>query len=277
MNPIATISETKKICEQYGLYIKKKFGQNFIIEPKIVEKIAKEAIPDKSTIMLEIGPGIGALTQYLSLNAYKVISFEIDESLKQYWKENIFHNTQIIFEDFLSIHLDDFFKQYQNETFAVAANLPYYITTPILFKLFNYHFKKITVMMQKEVAMRFSAKVNTKQYNALSVISQYKYDIQIAFYVSRTVFIPVPNVDSAIVTFVEKQNRSLIDEEKFYAFVHECFVQRRKTIYNNLRHYPFILEVLEECGVSSNTRAEALEIVTFIKLFNAIIKRCASF
>lgn len=269
MDIIATIKKTHSICEQYGLYTKKKFGQNFIIEPKVVEKIAKTAIIDPNDSVIEIGPGIGALTQFLCLNAKKVYSFEIDHSLMTYWNDNQFQNLEVIFEDFLKTDLESFFNKHKDEQFVVAANLPYYITTPILFKLFELKFKKITVMMQKEVAMRFNASINSKDYNGLSVIAQYKYHTKIEFNVSRSIFMPAPNVDSAIISFVEREDRVQLDELKFNIFVHECFTQRRKTIFNNLRKYPsdVVLNILNQLQINPQSRAQELSVDQFIKLF----------
>lgn len=275
MEFIATIKRTHEICGKYGLYTKKKFGQNFIIEPKVVEKIAKTAIIDSNDSVIEIGPGIGALTQFLCLNAKKVYSFEIDESLIPYWNENQFDNLELIFKDFLKMDLNEFFNQHQDEEFVVAANLPYYITTPILFKLFELKFKKITVMMQKEVALRFSAPINSKDYNGLSVIAQYKYHTKIEFNVSRTIFMPAPNVDSAIISFVEREDRAKLDEVKFNEFVHECFTQRRKTLYNNLRKYPseIVLEIFEELQINPQSRAQELSVEQFVALYQAFERR----
>lgn len=275
MEFIATIKKTHEICGQYGLYTKKKFGQNFIIEPKVVEKIAKTAIISPNDSVIEIGPGIGALTQFLCLNAKKVYSFEIDESLIPYWNENHFDNLEIIFKDFLKMDLNVFFNQHQDEEFVVAANLPYYITTPILFKLFELQLKKITVMMQKEVALRFSAPINSKDYNGLSVIAQYKYHIKIEFNVSRTIFMPAPNVDSAIISFIEKEDRVPLDEIKFNSFVHVCFTQRRKTLYNNLRNYPSatVLEIFEELQINPQSRAQELSVEKFVALYQAFERR----
>lgn len=272
MDVIATIKRTHEICNQYGLYTKKKFGQNFIIEPKVVEKIARTAVHNEGDSVIEIGPGIGALTQMLCRNFRKVYSFEIDETLKPYWQDNTIENLEIIFEDFLKLDLDQFYADHPNEKFVVAANLPYYITTPILFKLFELDFEKITVMMQKEVAQRFSAKINSKDYNALSVIAQYKYNIKIEFNVARSIFMPAPNVDSSIISFTLKKDRQKLDELKFNHFVHTCFTQRRKTLYNNLRVYPseIVNQVLEKCNINPNVRAQELTLDQFILLFETM-------
>ncbi len=266
---VATIKKTREICDKYQLYTKKKFGQNFIIEPKIVEKIARVAIENDDDVVLEIGPGIGALTQFLCLYGKKVISYEVDNSLKSYWNDNRFDNLEIVFDDFLNVNLSSFIEKYGENT-VVAANLPYYITTPILFKLFEYSFKKITVMMQKEVADRFNAKPNTKHYNALSVIAQYKYDIKLALNVSRNIFMPVPNVDSAVISFIEKKNRTTLNEKLFYEFIHCCFKQRRKTLYNNLKHLDNILYHFEKCGIKENQRAQELTLEQFEQLFLSV-------
>lgn len=267
---IATKKTMNLISEQYGIATKKKYGQNFIIEARIVEKIAEAAILNNNDIAIEIGPGIGALTQQLALRCQKVIAFEIDYSLKKYWDDTtkLLPNVEIYFEDFLTADIDKILDAEQE--YVVAANLPYYITTPILFKLFEKKWKKITVMMQKEVAERFYAQPNSKTYNALSVIAQFKYDIKKELNVSKNVFIPVPNVESTVISFVEKNNRPQIEESEFAAFVHTCFTQRRKTIFNNLRVYnndELVIDVLTKGLINPKQRAQELTIAQFVILF----------
>lgn len=262
------------IGEKYNISTKKKYGQNFIIEPRIVEKIAEAAILDKNDIVIEIGPGIGALTQQLALRAKEVIAFEIDYSLKQYWHDTTkqLTNITVYFEDFLNVDIDNLLSQ--EEEYVVAANLPYYITTPILFKLFEKRWKKITVMMQKEVAERFSAQPNSKSYNALSVIAQFKYTIKKELSVSKNVFMPIPNVESSVISFVENKQRKQLDETLFSDFIHKCFTQRRKTIFNNLRIYNndnLVVQILAECNINASQRAQELTIEQFILLFETCV------
>ncbi|MDD3049361.1 MAG: 16S rRNA (adenine(1518)-N(6)/adenine(1519)-N(6))-dimethyltransferase RsmA [Bacilli bacterium] len=274
---IATPSRTKEILEQYDLYAKKNYGQNFLIESSIVDKIAKNAVTEKACVVFEIGPGIGALTQFLSNYAQKVVSFEIDDRLLPVLKDTLSdcHNVEIVHTDFLEVDLKAMVEKYKsvdNEV-VIAANLPYYITTPILFKIFESEadIKQITVMMQKEVADRFSALPNTKDYNALSVITQYRCDVKVIMKISKHVFNPKPNVDSAVVQFRFKDRQKLDNESAFFELVKACFKQRRKTILNNYGEYcadkQLAKENLERAKIAPSARAESLDLDTFITLF----------
>ncbi|MDF9825084.1 16S rRNA (adenine1518-N6/adenine1519-N6)-dimethyltransferase [Breznakia sp. PF5-3] len=270
---IATPSNTKEILETYDLYAKKNYGQNFLVESQIVDKIAKHAVLSENSVVIEIGPGIGALTQFLANYAKQVIAFEIDERLIPVLKNTLSDkdNVEIIQEDFLNIDLDEIVKTYSEV--VVAANLPYYITTPILFKIFesNANIKQITVMMQKEVADRFSAKVNSKDYNALSIIAQYHYDIKTIMKISKHVFNPKPNVDSAVVQFTYRPNTLVDDEKAFFLMVKACFKQRRKTILNNYGEYlndkEKARQYLQSANIDIKSRAESLTREAFVRLY----------
>lgn len=276
-NIIATPSRTKEILDKYDLYAKKNYGQNFLIESSIVDKIAKNAVTDKPCIVFEIGPGIGALTQFLSTYAQKVVSFEIDDRLLPVLKDTLSAcaNVEIVHTDFLEVDLKSFVNQYKTaeNDVVIAANLPYYITTPILFKIFESeaNIKQITVMMQKEVADRFSAVPNTKDYNALSVITQYRCHVKTIMKISKHVFNPKPNVDSAVVQFTFKDDYQLENESMFFELVKACFKQRRKTILNNYGEYCNDKELakqnLEAANILPSARAESLSLEIFIKLF----------
>lgn len=276
-NIIATPSKTKEILEKYDLYAKKNYGQNFLIESSIVDKIAKNAIMEKPCTVFEIGPGIGALTQFLSNYAENVVSFEIDDRLLPVLKDTLSEcsNVEIVHTDFLEVDLKAFVDKYKREDndVVIAANLPYYITTPILFKIFESEadITQITVMMQKEVADRFSAVPNTKDYNALSVITQYRCDVKTIMKISKHVFNPKPNVDSAVVQFRFKERKQLDNESEFFELVKACFKQRRKTILNNYGEYCNDKELakvnLEKANIAVSARAESLTLDTFIRLF----------
>lgn len=276
-NIIATPSKTKEILEKYDLYAKKNYGQNFLIESSIVDKIAKNAIMEKPCTVFEIGPGIGALTQFLSNYAENVVSFEIDDRLLPVLKDTLSEcsNVEIVHTDFLEVDLKAFVDKYKREDndVVIAANLPYYITTPILFKIFESEadITQITVMMQKEVADRFSAVPNTKDYNALSVITQYRCDVKTIMKISKHVFNPKPNVDSAVVQFRFKERKQLDNESEFFELVKACFKQRRKTILNNYGEYCNDKELakvnLEKANIALSARAESLTLDTFIRLF----------
>lgn len=277
MRPIATPSYTKEILERYDLYAKKGFGQNFLVEPGIVDKIARNAVVSDHTLAIEIGPGIGALTQYLCEYAKKVIAFEIDERLPEVLKDTLqaYDHVEIIQKDFLQIDIQELVERYKKEGYdvVVAANLPYYITTPILFKLFSSKaaVDSITVMMQKEVADRFSAQKNTKEYNALTVITQYLCDVRTVAKVPKNVFLPKPKVDSTVLQFHIKEANSKVDEQAFFEMVKACFRQRRKTLLNNYGEYVKDKEkariILEKGNIDAGLRAESLSLDEFLHVY----------
>ena len=278
---IATIAKTNEIMSRFSIFTKKKYGQNFIIEPKIVENIARLAVKDPNTLTLEIGPGIGALTEQLAILSKQVIAFEIDNSLIEVLDYSLqdYNNVEIVNIDFLKLDFNEFMKDKTGYNQVVlAANLPYYITTPILFKVFESNVKLdlISVMVQKEVADRFSAKINTKDYNALSVIVQYLYDVKVVMNVPKTVFNPKPNVESSVVQFSKKEKEILVNNENdFFELVKACFKQRRKTLYNNLRDYykdsNYVIELLEKTNYKQNRRAQELSLEDFIKIYEATL------
>lgn len=272
---IATISTTKEILDTYGLHTKKGFGQNFLIEPSVVERCAKSAGADGAVI--EIGPGIGSLTQQLAKVSQKVRSFEVDDRLipvlHQLFQD--VKNIEIVHQDFMDTDIEKHIRELREQygKVVVCANLPYYITTPILFKIFESKepVDMITVMVQKEMADRFVAEVNSQDYSALSVECQYLYDVKRLFQVKRTCFFPAPNVDSTIIQFQRKEPIHLQDKNDFFEFVKICFKQRRKTLYNNIRvlydNNIKVLQILNNCGFNEKTRAQELSIDQFIKLY----------
>lgn len=272
---IATIARTREIMETYDLYPKKGFGQNFIIEPEIVRHIAEFSGIDETTTAVEIGPGIGALTEQLAKKAKQVLCYEIDLKLQDVLKDTLaeYDNVKIIFEDVLKRNIKEDLKEIGAEKTAICANLPYYVTTPILFHLIESEtdFESITVMVQKEMADRFNARVNTKEYNGLSVLLQYLYDIKIVMKVPKTVFIPKPQVDSIVIRFVPKKDYPIKDLNRFNEFVKGCFTQRRKTLYNNLKEFfndkEKAIQVLNACNIDENRRAESLSVEDFVKLY----------
>lgn len=275
--PIATPSRTKEILAQHEMFAKKNYGQNFLIESSVVEKIARNAVVSDHCVVFEIGPGIGALTQYLCEYAKQVVSFEIDERLPAVLKDTLkeYDNFTLVMKDFLEVDLQSYVETYTKQGYdvVIAANLPYYITTPILFKIFesDADIKAITVMMQKEVADRFNATVNTKDYNALSIITQYRCHIKSVMKVPKNVFMPKPNVDSAVLQFSFKEKDQAIEEEAFFELVKACFKQRRKTILNNYGEYCLDKKAarneLEAAGIAENRRAESLTLEEFKQLY----------
>ena len=276
MQPIATIKKTKEIQEKYNVFTKKTYGQNFIIEPKVVEKIAQAAIKDPNELVFEIGPGIGALTQFLCQRSNQVIAFEIDDRLPVVLENEIgSDHLQIVLQDFLKVDVDSIIQKYrkENQKVVFASNLPYYITTPILFKLFETkeEIERITVMMQKEVGDRFLAKENDKDYNALSVITKYRCEVKKVMDVSRHVFWPKPNVDSMVIQFTFHHKYHLENEDVFFKMVKACFTQRRKTIYNNfsafVQNKEIALSILEKAGIEASTRGQQCTLDDFIRLY----------
>lgn len=278
MKVIATPSRTKEILEKFHLNAKKNYGQNFLTEPGIVSKIATHAVVSDHCVAVEIGPGIGALTQMLSAHAKKVIAFEIDERLREVLSYSLeeCENVEIIFKDFMEVDLKELSDAYPEDDLVIAANLPYYITTPILFKIFesDANIQRITVMMQKEVADRFSAEVNSKDYNALSVITQYRTNVKQLVKVPRNVFSPKPNVDSTVLQFEFKEKDDTIQEELFFEMVKACFKQRRKTILNNFKEWlqdKTKAEIyLREANIDPARRAESCTCDEFIQLYRRI-------
>ncbi len=278
---ISSVKKTGEILNKYNLRAKKGYGQNFIIESGVVKKIADNAYAEEAVI--EIGPGIGALTQQLALISKKVLAFEIDEKLIPVLKDVLseYPNVEVVNRDILDVDLEETVNGLlvNYSRVVVCANLPYYITTPILFNLFESkaNIEYITVMVQKEVADRFNAKVNTENYNALSVITQYLYEVSLVMNVRADVFIPKPKVDSAVIQFKRKGIKDKINRDDFFKFVKACFKQRRKTLYNNLKEYindkELVLEVLKAVDLSNNVRAQELVLDEFINLYEVYYER----
>ena len=274
--PIATISRTREITERYNIRAKKGFGQNFLVDVSIAKRIAN-SIP-KDSIVIEVGPGIGSLTEQLAIHSKKVIAYEVDERLLPILEEELkeYSNIEVILKDFLECNLEEELKEYK-EPIYVAANLPYYITSPVLFKLFesSLEFPIITVMMQKEVAERFLAKPNSKEYGSISVEGQHLYHIERVCNAPKNAFLPAPKVDSVVLKFERKKDILPVDNQnQFFTFIKGCFKQRRKTLYNNLREFLQDKEkaenVLEKMNYPMNIRAEELSLEEFINLYQIV-------
>jgi len=268
-----------EILEKNNFKFSKKFGQNFIIDENIINNIINKSEIDKNTLVIEIGPGAGSLTYKLAHVAKNVLAYEIDTNLKEILQENLKNesNIEIIFEDFLIRNVKEDLKKYQYNKLYVVANLPYYITTPIIVKLIedDLNVDKIVVMVQKEVGDRFKAKPNTKEYSSLSVFLDYYYDVRKLIDVSRNVFIPRPNVDSIVVEFIKKENRLILkNKELFFKLVKDSFKQKRKNLRNNLREYDLeiIEKILKKYNFDLNVRAEQLSIEIFAEIANSLEK-----
>lgn len=269
----------KNILEINQFQLKKKFGQNFIIDENIINNIVEKADIDKDTLVIEIGPGAGSLTYGLAKKAKNVLCYEIDTTLKEILKENLkqYDNVNVIFQDFLKSNVKEDLKQYKYEKLYVVANLPYYITTPIILSIIEQQLdvNKIVVMVQKEVGDRFKANVGTKDYNSLTIFLNYYFNIKKIMDVSKNVFIPKPNVDSIVVEFTKRKEKlSVINENLFFQLVRDSFQQKRKTIRNNLKKYNLeqIEFILNKHQMDLNTRAEQIDIETFIEIANYLSK-----
>lgn len=269
------IKELKNLMEASNFNFKKKFGQNFIIDENIIKSIITKSDIDENTLVIEIGVGAGALTIGLSQFAKNVLCYEIDETLKQVLDVTLKKekNVDIIYKDFLQADIKNDIKKYEYKKIYVIANLPYYITTPIIMRIIESKIDvdKIVVMVQKEVGDRFKARPNTKDYNSLSVFLNYYFDIKKLLDVSRNVFMPKPNVDSIVVEFKKKENIYKVkNEDFFFRLIRDSFVQKRKTIRNNLKGYDLdkIETVLKKHNFDLSVRAEQLPIEVFVELAN---------
>ena len=283
---IADYSVTKAVLERHGFTFKKSFGQNFLTDTNILQKIVDTADIDDQVNVIEIGPGIGALTEFLAERAAQVMAFEIDHRLVPILADTLrdFDNVTVVNEDILKVDLAQHIQNFKNPDLPikVVANLPYYITTPILMHLIEsgIPFSEFVVMMQKEVADRISAKPNTKAYGSLSIAVQYYMTAKVAFIVPRTVFVPAPNVDSAILKMVRRPEPAVaVEDEKFFFKVSKAsFTHRRKTLWNNLTGYfgkteevkEKLTKALDQAGLSPSVRGEALSLEEFASLADAL-------
>ena len=254
--------------------LKKKFGQNFIIDENLIDSIVNKSLIDKNTLVIEIGPGAGSLTYKMAKEAKNVLCYEVDETLKPVLKETLkeFNNVEIIFNDFLKVDVKKDLEKYTYDKLYVIANLPYYITTPILVKIIedDLNVDKIVVMVQKEVGDRFKAKPNTKDYSSLSVYLNYYFNVKKLLDVSKNVFIPKPNVDSIVVEFEKKEQKQLKNKELFFNLIRDSFKQKRKNLRNNLKNYDLekINEILNKYNLDLTARAEQLSIEVFEDISN---------
>ncbi|MGG0669105.1 16S rRNA (adenine(1518)-N(6)/adenine(1519)-N(6))-dimethyltransferase RsmA [Sporosarcina koreensis] len=283
---IATPIRTKEILEKHGFSFKKSLGQNFLIDPNILRNIVSHADLTDKTGVIEIGPGIGALTEHLARTAGKVVAFEIDGRLLPVLEDTLspYDNVTIINQDVLEADLNKIVEEQFSEydDIVVVANLPYYVTTPIIMKflLGKVPIRGMVIMMQKEVADRITASPSTKAYGSLSIAVQYYMDAEVSMIVPKTVFIPQPNVESAVLKLTKKAEPpvDVKDEDFLFAVARGSFVQRRKTLLNNLQSSlpdgkakkEQILKAFERIGMDSGRRGETLSIEEFGELSNAL-------
>lgn len=285
---IGTPSQIRSILEKYHLTAKKSLGQNFLMDPNILAKIVNAAEIDQDSHVIEIGPGLGSLTQYLARAAKKVYAFEIDKNLIEVLNDTLadFDNIQIFHQDILEMDYELFSEKYlaPDEKITVVANLPYYITTPIIMNLLKspLPIDRLILMMQKEVASRLQASPGEKAYGSLSIAVQYYSEVNILFDVPRTVFSPQPNVDSVVVEFIPREQApvTVLDQRFFDALIRASFAKRRKTLWNNLRSYyndpakeSDIEDALKLAEINPNMRGEALSIGDFARLENELTKK----
>ena len=252
---------------------KKSLGQNFLKDKNIIKKIADSINPTEEDLIIEIGPGAGALTKELVKKKSEVICFEIDTRLKEILEEINSEKLTIIFKDFLSIKINEYIDRNKYKNLYFVGNLPYYITTAIINKIVKESNPyEITIMVQKEVADRFSAKPGTKDYSSISIFLQYNFDIERVCNVSKTCFEPVPKVDSSVIKFKRNKKISANDEEKFYKLIKDSFTQKRKNLRNNLKGYDLnkIQAILKKYDKDLTARAEQLSIEEFVDISNNI-------
>lgn len=284
MEKLSNPQKTIEVLQKYNFSFQKKFGQNFLIDPHVLDKIIAAAEITKDDFVLEIGPGIGTLTQYLAEAAREVVAVEIDSTLIPILEDtlNAYDNVSVINEDVLKVDLRKLAEERNGgKPIKVVANLPYYITTPIIMSLFESHvpLKSLTVMVQKEVALRMQAGPGTKDYGALSLAVQYYASPYLAANVPPNCFMPRPNVGSAVIrlTRFEETPVQVKDEKLLFRLIRASFNQRRKTLQNGLvnsQKLDFTKEqvaaAIATLGVSPSVRGEALTLEQFAALANAL-------
>ena len=263
--------------EKYDVKFKKKFGQNFLKDVNIVKHIVSCADIEGKSLVIEVGPGGAIMTRELANVANQVVAYEIDTDLKDELYSRLvgLNNVDVNFGDFLEADLVSDLKKYDYENLYFVSNVPYYITTPILMKIINskLKFNKIVMMVQKEVGDRFSTKPGNREYGSITVLLNYYYKVKKEFNVSRNNFVPVPNVDSVIVSFTDREDRlALKDFDKFQKLVLDSFQFKRKNLRNNLKNYDLniISEVLSKYDYDLNVRAEQLSVEVFVDIANSI-------
>lgn len=284
MQKIATVEGTKAVISKYPFAFQKKFGQNFLIDPHVLDKIIRSADITEEDCVIEIGPGIGCVTQALLENAGKVISIEIDDQLIPILTEQFGNepNFKLIHKDVLKVDLKKLIEEESpNRKVKVVANLPYYITTPIIMTLLENELPidSITVMVQKEVADRLASKPGTKQYGAITVSVNYFCESYLVANVPRNCFMPRPNVDSAVIQLkiYDEPPVKAKNTKQLFKIIKAAFMLRRKTLLNTLAAHgdlgiekDKLKQILEDSGVGAQTRGETLSIEEFARLSDFI-------
>ena len=271
--------KTKKIVEKYGFSFKKNFGQNFLVDERVLGKIVSSAEISKDDVVIEVGPGIGTLTQALAKEAYKVVAVEIDTTLVPILGELLsdFDNIEIINEDILKVDVNAIAEKYPDKKIKMVANLPYYITTPIIMNVLENHIpvESITVMIQKEVDYRMKAQPSTKDYGSLSLAVQYYCEPYLVANVPQNCFMPRPNVDSAVIklTVMDKPKVQVNNEKFMFEFIKAAFSQRRKTLVNCIFSSGLLTlskdeigKMLNGLGYDERVRGESLTLEDYGKI-----------
>jgi dimethyladenosine transferase len=280
---LGTPSATKEIINKYSFAFQKKFGQNFLIDSNVLESIIRGAEITKDDFVLEIGPGIGTMTQYLCEAARQVVAVEIDKMLIPILEDTLseYDNVEVINQDVLKVDIKSLAEEKNNgKPIKVVANLPYYITTPIIMGLFEsgVPIDSITIMVQKEVADRMQTGPGSKDYGALSLAVQYYATAKVILNVSATCFMPRPNVDSAVIKLTRHKEPTVnvADEKLMFKIIRASFNQRRKTLVNGLKNSPElsfskeqIVKAIKKIGKPETIRGEALTLEEFAELANA--------
>lgn len=280
---LGTPSATKEIINKYSFAFQKKFGQNFLIDSNVLKSIIRGAEITKDDFVLEIGPGIGTMTQYLCEAARQVVAVEIDKMLIPILEDTLseYDNVEVINQDVLKVDIKSLAEEKNNgKPIKVVANLPYYITTPIIMGLFEsgVPIDSITIMVQKEVADRMQTGPGSKDYGALSLAVQFYATAKVILNVSATCFMPRPNVDSAVIKLTRHKEPTVnvADEKLMFKIIRASFNQRRKTLVNGLKNSPElsfskeqIVKAIEKIGKPETIRGEALTLEEFAELANA--------
>ena len=287
MAKLVNPQETIKVLQKYDFHFQKKFGQNFLIDPHVLDKIISAAEIGPDDYVVEIGPGIGTMTQYLAEHAHFVTAVEVDKNLLPILADTLsdYDNVEVINEDILKVDIRKLAEEKnEGKPIKLVANLPYYITTPIIMGLFesDVPLDSITVMVQKEVAQRMQVGPGSKDYGALSLAVQYYAEPYIAAFVPPNCFMPRPKVGSAVIRLTRHESRPVeVKDHKFmFQIIRASFNQRRKTLQNGLHNAEDlrlpkedIVEALEKMGLSATIRGEKLDLVQFAKLSDLLLEK----